>query len=131
MAELHNKSLDPWKILGWIMDITVVAVIGYLVFLNAQITDLQNWKSSTQSVMFTQAQHNLYAVTVANEFRSVERSLSDVRAEQLKESKVVSTQLAALSVQLQNIELSLKRLEANLDRTNEKIESSNKTTRNN
>lgn len=130
MADLHNKNLDPWKILGWIMDITVVAVIGYLVFLNAQITDLQNWKSSVQSVMFTQAQHNSYAVTVANEFRIVEKSLSDVRTEQLKESKIVSTQLAALGVQLQNIELTLKRLETNLDKTNEKLETS-KTSRNN
>lgn len=118
----HEQVIDPWRLLGWIMDFTVVAIVGFLVFLNTQLNDLQNWRSSLAPVVMTKADHNEYAVSVANEFRMVQRDLSDVRSEQLKESKIVSTQLAALQVQLENIQLSLSRLELQLDKAKDTME---------
>lgn len=121
MTNKEAVQIDPWKLLGWIMDLMVVGVMGFLVFLNTQINDLQNWRFSINSEIMTQSAHNQYAVSVANEFRDLQKEISDVRSEQLKESKIVSTQLAALQVQLENIQLSLKRLELQLDKTSDRV----------
>lgn len=92
-----------WRILPWLMNLIVVALLGWatklqndLVELHSEMQTLREWKSEVMGTHYSAKDHSVYAETQAKELAALWKELAALQQTWLKDLSEVKIMLARM-----------------------------------
>lgn len=80
-----HASIDPWRLLGWILDFVAVCAITFSVFLHTRIASLELWREGVVAVNWTQQHQTQYQAAITAQFDSVWRAIHTQQLQTVKD----------------------------------------------
>jgi hypothetical protein len=96
-----ERTMDPWKILGWIFDALGALALGFCIWMATEITDLKVWRAETAGNRFTAGMQADYASRQAAEISGIWREMANMKTEWLREINAMNLKLTQLPQTLQ------------------------------
>lgn len=117
MASAESSGINPWRVLGWLVDLLIVALIGIVCSLNVRVSDIELRNARRDGDQFTlhqaielEARITKRDQTTRDSFLAEVRQIN-TRLDRLPETfptPDVERRLSGLETRLHNIETSTR-----------------------